>query len=82
MQANYFADNGASFPASNGYEEVFKTRANPNDPLCKDFQNGYCQRGETCRYRHVSFITDDNDYPLDMMNAPYQAYNTYDQNVN
>ena len=29
------------------------TRAGPSDPVCKDFLNRKCSRGQGCRYRHV-----------------------------
>lgn len=30
-----------------------QTRAGPNDPICKDYLNRKCSRGQGCRYRHV-----------------------------
>lgn len=29
-----------------------QTRAGPNDPICKDYLNRKCSRGQGCRYRH------------------------------
>lgn len=29
------------------------TRASPGDPVCKDFLNGKCTRGSSCKFRHV-----------------------------
>ena len=37
------------------------TRGGPNDPVCKDFLNRKCTRGQGCRYRHV-FEEEGGDY--------------------
>lgn len=37
-----------------------QTRAGPSDPICKDYLNNKCTRGQGCRYRHV--FEDEGDF--------------------
>ncbi|XP_068742679.1 zinc finger CCCH domain-containing protein 10-like [Montipora capricornis] len=47
------------------------TRAGPNDPVCKDYLNRKCSRGQGCRYRHVFEDGPDSDYGGYGFDGPY-----------
>lgn len=68
-----FLRTGQMPPRRDGYNSYRgeSTRAGPNDPICKDYLNRKCGRGQGCRYRHVSEDMHDADYGGYCYEGPY-----------